>query len=225
MVEVNEFDYLPGATVIYDFISEAEELELVSNIDKSNWGGNGQYPNPELRRRTQHFGYLFSYRYRQIEKYLGDFPQFLKTINKKLVNIENGHIDLNSIIINEYEVGQGIMPHTDSAEIFGPVISSLSLLSPCNMEFTPTKQKTLELQKSDQKIPKINIHLPRRSLLIMKENCRYDYQHSISKNSIEYLPIINDGSLSSEEFTRDRRISLTFRTMLDTESFDNSNNN
>jgi hypothetical protein len=42
MVEVKKFDYLPGATVIYDFISEVEELELVSNIDKLNWGGNGQ---------------------------------------------------------------------------------------------------------------------------------------------------------------------------------------
>jgi hypothetical protein len=57
----------------------------------------------------------------------------------------------------------------------------------------------------------------------MEENCRYDYQHSISKNSIEYTPIINDGSLSSEEFSRDRRISLTFRTMLYTEAFDNNN--
>jgi hypothetical protein len=38
---------------------------------------------------------------------LGDFPQFLKKINEKLINIENGHADLNSIIINEYEVGQG----------------------------------------------------------------------------------------------------------------------
>lgn len=65
--------------------------------------------------------------------------------------------------------------------------------------------------------------IARRSLLIMEENCRYDYQHSISKNSIEYTPIINDGSLSSEEFSRDRRISLTFRTMLYTEAFDNNN--
>jgi hypothetical protein len=30
----------------------------------------------------------------------------------------------------------GIMPHTDSPEIFGPVILSLSMLSPCLMTFT-----------------------------------------------------------------------------------------
>jgi len=45
----------------------------------------------------------------------------------------------NSIIVNEYEVGQGIMPHVDAPKLFGPTITALSLLSDCVMTFQHVK--------------------------------------------------------------------------------------
>ena len=45
-----------------------------------------------------------------------------------------------------------------------------------------------------------------RSLLIMTKSSRFDYKHSISKDAIEYY--------NGEEIIRDRRVSLTFRTIV-----------
>ena len=45
-----------------------------------------------------------------------------------------------------------------------------------------------------------------RSLLVMTRSSRFDYKHSISKDAIEYY--------NGEEIIRDRRVSLTFRTIM-----------
>lgn len=46
--------------------------------------------------------------------------------------------------------------------------------------------------------------LARRSMLVMSEDCRYKYKHSISKDLVETLP-------NGETIERDRRVSFTFR--------------
>ncbi|KAG0094092.1 hypothetical protein BGZ92_008502 [Podila epicladia] len=45
----------------------------------------------------------------------------------------------NSIIVNEYEAGQGIMPHVDAPKLFGKTITALSMLSACVMTFHHVK--------------------------------------------------------------------------------------
>jgi alkylated DNA repair dioxygenase AlkB len=45
----------------------------------------------------------------------------------------------NSIIVNEYEAGQGIMPHVDAPKLFGKTITALSMLSACVMTFQHVK--------------------------------------------------------------------------------------
>ncbi|CAG8542764.1 2438_t:CDS:2 [Ambispora gerdemannii] len=99
------------------------------------WGGLGLLPNPEMKRRTQHYGYVFSYRYRKILENLVTLPQFLDFIITRCIS--QGIIDTppNMCIVNEYNPGQGIMPHTDPST-FGPTILSLSLSSPCIMTFS-----------------------------------------------------------------------------------------
>ncbi|CAG8671598.1 11615_t:CDS:2 [Dentiscutata erythropus] len=55
-----------------------------------------------------------------------------------------------------------------------------------------------------------------RSLLIMTKSSRYDYKHSISKDIIEWF----DGGENGEkqEIIRNRRVSLTFRTVRNPEA-------
>ncbi|KAG9298744.1 hypothetical protein G9A89_012812 [Geosiphon pyriformis] len=102
----------------------------------------------------------------------------------------------NMCIVNEYQPGQGIMAHTDAPSLFGPIILSLSLLSSCLITFThvidPTNQFSVILRP--------------RSLLMMTESCRFDYKHSISKDLVEFY--------GEEKIVRDRRVSLTFRTVI-----------
>ncbi|GES90701.1 alpha-ketoglutarate-dependent dioxygenase AlkB [Rhizophagus clarus] len=119
---------IEGLFLIDDFISEREEFELINSIDLCEWSGNGIPPNPEMKRRTQHYGYEFSYRYRKVVQNLGKLPTFLdflikRFIEKKIIQpIEEEYP--NMCIINEYQVGQGIMPHTDSPEIFNKSINN-----------------------------------------------------------------------------------------------------
>lgn len=88
-------------------------------------------PNPELKRRTQQYGHLFSYRYRYIyspytktrrkvtylfvhrkvmEEY-GPLPDFCNEIIERIMENKWMPNRPNHLLINEYNRGQGIMPH------------------------------------------------------------------------------------------------------------------
>ncbi|CAG8578065.1 7465_t:CDS:2 [Cetraspora pellucida] len=164
---------LEGLYVIEDFITETEEQELIQAIDSRSWCGNGPLPT---------FTDFIVKRFKQ----------------QKIIDFED---EPNMCIINEYEAGQGIMPHTDAATIFGPIILSLSLLSSCLMKFTHSNNSETQFLTV----------LPPRSLLIMTKSSRYDYKHSISKDITEWF----DGGENGEkqEIIRSRRVSLTFRTV------------
>ena len=53
-----------GLQVIYDFVTEEEETSLIQQLDAQHWAGRGIEPNPEMKRRHQHYGGVFSYRLR-----------------------------------------------------------------------------------------------------------------------------------------------------------------
>ncbi|KAI9144565.1 hypothetical protein BKA69DRAFT_1055736 [Paraphysoderma sedebokerense] len=191
---------IDGLYLIHDFLSVKEEQELLQRFNEAEWSGNGIGPNPELKRRTQQYGYIFSYRYRRIMSHLGPLPEYTDYIIVRLneLNVPSDSVSFDSLIVNEYRPGQGIMPHCDAPSIFGPVILSLSLLSPCLMSFDHTNDTTL---------PRQDVYLPPRSLLVMTGSGRFDYKHSISKDLTE--------SWNGKEFLRDTRVSLTFRSVVD----------
>ncbi|EXX76158.1 hypothetical protein RirG_035650 [Rhizophagus irregularis DAOM 197198w] len=101
---------IDGLFLIDDFISEQEEFELINSIDLCEWSGNGIPPNPEMRRRTQHYGYEFSYRYRKVVQNLGVLPNFLDFLIKRFIEkkfIQSTEQEYpNMCIINEYQAGQ-----------------------------------------------------------------------------------------------------------------------
>ncbi|CAG8713094.1 4244_t:CDS:2, partial [Gigaspora rosea] len=165
---------LGGLYIIEDFITETEEQVLIRAIDSRAWCGNGVA---------------------KVIQNLGPLPTFTDFITKrfkqqKIIEFED---EPNMCIINEYEAGQGIMPHTDAATIFGPIILSLSLLSSCLMKFTHSNNPETQFL----------VVLPPRSLLIMTKSSRYDYKHSISKDIIEWFEEGENGE--KREIVRSRR--------------------
>jgi len=188
-------EHIPGLTVIENFVSPDEEVTLVASCDGRLWSGLGISPNPELRRRTQQYGHLFSYQYRKVLEELGPLPDFVQPVLARIAE-QDLSPPPNHLLVNEYEAGQGIMPHTDAPSIFGPVIMSLSLISACVMRFT-----NLDTGHS------VDVLLPRRSMLVMTNEARYNYKHSISKELVETLP---DGT----SIERSRRVSFTFRQII-----------
>ncbi|KAI8391062.1 uncharacterized protein BYT42DRAFT_508836 [Radiomyces spectabilis] len=225
---VDYSDKIQGLSVIEEFVTEQEETSLIDAVDKETWCGLGISPNPELKRRTQQYGHLFSYRYRKVLQEYGPLPAFVESTVARIMEHKLMPQPPNHLLINEYNAGQGIMPHVgsylslslsmlsvsavpnsfifmaiaDAPTLFGPAILSLSLLSACIMRFSSIDGDHT-----------VDVLLPRRSIVVLSGAARYQYKHSISKDLIE---------TSSDGVTvqRDRRVSYTFRTIIAWEASD-----
>lgn len=179
---------IPTLNIEYidNFISIEDEFELCNMIDNQLW-------NTDMKRRVQHYGYKYDYTKRKIDNsmYLGEIPMWLNPILDKVTPYMNHRPD--QIIINEYTPGQGISSHIDCEPCFDNKIVSLSLLSPCVMEFrnSPDRQDIL---------------LKPRSIIVLKDEFRYNWTHGIR-------PRLSD-NWNGKIIKRERRVSITFRCVI-----------
>ncbi len=180
----------PGAVYLPLFVSQKEERELAVSLDRGEWSS-------ELKRRVQHFGYRYDYRARMVtdDAYLGKLPEWLRSLSERLAEL-NGHGDVpDQVIANEYLPGQGISAHVDCVPCFSEQIASLSLLSGCEMVFRNVKSQE-----------NISVILEPRSLLVMSGAARYEWTHEIPSRRTDIV--------AGEKRPRERRVSLTFRTVV-----------
>lgn len=181
---------ISGLSYFPDYITEAEEQQLLALVDAQAW-------MHDLRRRVQHYGYCYDYRRRSIKQSmaLGDLPNWLAGVARHFY--EDGIISEvpDQVIVNEYQPGMGIAPHVDCEPCFKGTIISLSLGSPCIMDFTHVHtgaQQSLLLQPC--------------SLLVLQGEARYDWKHGIAPRKSD--------SFMGREIYRGRRVSLTFRKVI-----------
>lgn len=170
-MEINELEKI-GFSLILDFISLEEEIELMNNIKK--------FPPKKTKSRNsiQRFGSALPYKSNIINNKIPSHFNFIldRLVEKKLV--ENRP---NSVSINEYLEGQEITPHIDSKSS-GPIITVLSLLSDAIMVF-------------QNKNKKAEVLLPNRSIIQIKEEIRYNWQHSIKPvNNTRYSIVFRYGT-------------------------------
>lgn len=174
---------------IPDFVSEEEQTELLKVIDSQIWLS-------DLKRKTQHYGYKYDYTKKTVDSSLklGPLPDWLHTYTDRLVKRGIFSSNIDQVIVNQYQPGQGIGRHIDCVPCFGPIIASLSLNSTCLMEFEhlPSNKKG-------------GMMLESRSLLVLTKEARYEWMHSI--------PARKEDKFGEEVLQRTRRVSLTFRTV------------
>lgn len=184
---------IPGLSYIPDYIDSAQEEALICHIDNQPW-------ITDLKRRVQHYGYRYDYKARSIshDLTLEALPEWLAAYCHKLY--EQGHFAKipDQVIVNEYQPCQGISPHIDIPAFEEP-IASLSLGSPCIMDFTHSK--------TGEKVP---VLLEARSLVLMSGAARNDWKHSIAARKTDHY--------NGNTFSRTRRLSLTFRKVILTNS-------
>ncbi len=174
----------PGLRLLPNFISKEEEMDLLKSINKQSWG-------TQLSRRVQHYGYRYDYKNKNLAEKLGDLPEWSEFIVDRIQHtLAETNTKFNQMIINEYKPGQGIAAHTDS-KMFGPIIVSLSLGSDTVMRFVCKADKT-------------DLVLPRRSLLILQDEARYNYTHEIPKRASDLI--------NGQRKPRGLRVSMTLRT-------------
>ena len=184
---------VPGLQFLPSFLTPEQEADCVRRIDAAE----GQWRN-DLRRRVQHYGWRYDYKVRAItpDMHIGVLPDWLAALAKRLYE-ETGLFDRvpEQVIVNEYEPGQGIATHIDHLG-FGATVCTISLLDDWEMDFSENwKDKSPAL-------------LHRRSCVLLTGDSRSAWQHGIASRKREYS---ESGKL---ERRRSRRLSLTFRTVL-----------
>ena len=183
-----------GADYQSGFISTAEEKALIDAIDRQCWA-------KDLKRRVQHYGYRYDYQERKAagDDKTGELPDWVSFLCDRLVDRKIFDSRPQQLIVNEYEPGQGIAPHTDR-DCFGPVVASVSVGSDCIMDI---------YRKSKVKETAFKVVLERCSLLVLRGAARDQWQHGIRPNKADLQ--------NGHRIPRERRLSLTFRTMTDTQ--------
>ena len=181
-----------GLSYIPNYIDESSEAALLETIDAQPW-------MHDLKRRVQHYGWRYDYKARNVTNDLkiGELPDWLQGYATKLQQAGLFYEMPDQVIINEYQPGQGISAHIDCVPCFADNIASLSLGSPCVMDFThaTTGGKQSHL-------------LEPRSLLMLTGDARYVWQHAIAERKSDRY--------NSQIIQRTRRISLTFRKVIST---------
>jgi alkylated DNA repair dioxygenase AlkB len=181
---------IAGLNYIAEFIDEPTQRTLIDAIDLESW-------LEDLKRRVQHYGYKYDYKARKIDKsmYLGELPLWAQPVAQRLLS-EGYMADLpDQLIINEYEPGQGIAPHVDCIPCFGATVCSLTLGSHCTMQLSEVTGVGTE-----------SLLLECGSLLVLTGAARYQWKHGI--------PARKSDKIGGQLVSRQRRVSLTFRTVV-----------
>lgn len=176
---------IPGLLFYPEIFNSEIEEKLILEIDSKEWSN-------KLKRRTQHYGYIYDYQSSDILDSAEEFPPLLNALADYLVSIKVFKKKPNQCIVNEYYRNQGINPHIDR-KIFGDTIVSISLGDNTIMNFS----------LGEKEIP---IFLPQRSMILLQGEARQKWKHSISSN-VTYL----HREVKITKPQEYRRISITFR--------------
>ncbi|EDW01655.1 alkylated DNA repair protein alkB homolog 8 [Drosophila grimshawi] len=189
-----------GLLLLCNFITEAEEALLLQAIAIDD-AGAACTEDTLKHRHVKHFGYEFLYGSNNVDAAQPleqPIPAACDFLWQRLDSTKiSGTFLPDQLTVNEYEPGQGIPPHVDTHSAFVDPILSLSLQADVVMDF----RRGIEL---------VHVLLPRRSLLIMSGESRYDWTHGIKPKHIDVLPT-PAGSLTTQ--ARNKRTSLTFRRL------------
>ena len=184
-------DAISGLNFVPAYLSSAEQAHLLAIVDQGVW-------LTDLKRRVQHYGYVYSYKKRQLDPamYLGALPNWAQSLAERVHGDGFAPAIPDQLIVNEYQPGQGIAPHVDCVPCFADTILSISLGSACMIDFTPLKSSE-----------SLHMLLQPGSLLVMQGEARYDWKHGIAARKSDRI----DGLV----IERQRRISLTLRKVIE----------
>ncbi|MCL6434544.1 MAG: alpha-ketoglutarate-dependent dioxygenase AlkB [Leptolyngbyaceae cyanobacterium HOT.MB2.61] len=185
---IPEVPNIPGLRYLPNYITAAEEAALVAGVEQAGWQNVG------MQRLVCQFGVRYSFSRRSVapKDSHEPLPDWGQAIALRLYQENLMPAIPDQLLANRYLPGEGISFHVDAPEF--AEIADLSLLSACVMEFRHVK--TQEKQK---------IWLEPRSLLLLSDEARWEWAHSI--------PYRQRDRFHGREQVRKLRISLTYRIL------------
>jgi len=171
-----------GLRYAREFVSEHTERELISHVAALPLKPF-QFGAFEGHRRVKSFGFRYDYALQKLTE-SDPIPDWLESVARSVEAFGNlPHQSIRQVLCTEYEAGVGIGWHRDKW-YFGKVLG-LSLESACKFRFR---------RRHDDKWQRFALGAEPRSLYLMEDEARHDWEHSI--------PAVVA-----------RRYSITFRTM------------
>ena len=180
ILDETDIPQIAGLSYHAHYITESEERELVSLVDAAPW-------DTSWERRRQPYGVSYG----QKDGAAKPIPDWGRALANRMHREGLSDRPFDQMLINEYLPGQGIALHQDH-QPFDRTVVSLSLLAPCVMDLQHANRQRRE-----------RLLLERRSLLVLSDEARYQWQHGIARRK-------ND-SWKGILIPRSRRISVTFR--------------
>jgi alkylated DNA repair dioxygenase AlkB len=173
---------VPGLRYLPDYLDGAAHDGLLATVDSLEWHQTGD------GRRLQFYGYWYHHTKGMYR--VGDLPGWASSLASRLHRDGLTTEVADQVIVNDYMPGQGIRPHTD-LEVFAEEIVSVTLCSPCVMDFIHADdgQRSLFLHAG--------------SALVMSGAARHEWQHAIAARRMD--------EWQGRRIERSRRVSLTFR--------------
>lgn len=195
---------IPGMSYYPSYITSLECEKLLQIIENNPWV-------KEIRRRQQHYGYLYYHTRHNLET-LQPIEQEIKTclplesfnfliermINDKIFPKDDPP---TQCLVNEYIGNHRIASHFDDFNAFGDVIAGLSLLEPCYMTMKSMEKPSIETK----------FLMENMSLYVLKGESRYKWKHGITAMRCFENPRTHQQFYRGKQW---RRISLTFRKIL-----------
>ena len=199
--------YPHGLKLIENFITPEDESRIINRLlsfEKSRLAKRSilQFGRKIDFATKRYVIYLFFYFVTKhldfsISSFVDDIPEELLPVLSKISELTSEKYD--QILINFYDPGDSFPSHVDDPIAYGDTICSLSLLSDYNINF--------KNYIGDRTGDRFDLNLPRRSLLVMSGDARYNWKHGILSKTFDYC---SDGSIR----TRKSRISITCRRVI-----------
>ncbi|TVY45180.1 Alpha-ketoglutarate-dependent dioxygenase-like protein [Lachnellula subtilissima] len=214
-----------SAYYIADFITKEEEQVLLGKIaaaPKPRWKQLTHrrlqtWPSDLTKSNTLLDSPLPSWLEEPVMRRLLSYP--LSVVDPQThIFSDSPHKEPNHVLINEYEPGEGIMPHKDGAA-YHPVVCTVSLGSSLTLGiYGKTEDGTTDTE------PTWRILQEPRSLLVTTDTLYKDYLHGIAEitEDVDLSPTtVSNWDLlrSPEDFTKGRyersiRTSITYRDVI-----------
>ncbi|KAG5490650.1 hypothetical protein JKF63_00772 [Porcisia hertigi] len=207
---------IPGIYYIPDYISAAEETQMLKFVKETP-----QELKSKLTKRTcQEWGCTMCETCQKSFVSDANMPPWVQECIDMQVydGLFTPTTFPNSVRIHEYQQGEGIGPHCDGP-IYVPMVTVLSLASPCLMSFYP-KQPLYESQPMNhyndtfkftegdigKKVPLQSVVMEPRSLLIFTGEGYYHYPHGVSDKAEDVLVPEVVGEVVNRRFLRDPNV-------------------
>lgn len=186
---------VPGLVLFLKFITLAEEQSILSFLNDSSrctW-------RTDLSRRTMHFGGTYCLMPPRSDVPTNSKPEILQAppipfdLEWLIQRMVDAHVFPHDqkpqyCIVNEYTDNVGISAHTENFQ-FGEPVVGLSMLSACPIRFHELTEpfdgsvRSGKAGKAEKTGKRVDVKLPGRSLMVMRGESRWKWQHEIVRSA------------------------------------------